>query len=184
MHYILIMEFNHLIESDVKETGTSDNTYHLYDDKATFEVEFVRSTNDAITYQFTKGKSLTCGAIKSSHIAGIHTEMHRRESITALLWGILALFLSVVMYFILDTQFLRLIGSGILVLMAIYLFVDFFKQSAGNQLVITTHHGEIRIPCGKAFSHKFAEELLRATLTEPQEKSFQGNQNGRIFIPR
>ena len=30
MHYILIMEFNHLIESDVKETGTSGNTYHLY----------------------------------------------------------------------------------------------------------------------------------------------------------
>ena len=47
MHYILIMEFNHLIESDVKETGTSGNTYHLYDDKETFEVEFVRSTNPA-----------------------------------------------------------------------------------------------------------------------------------------
>ena len=79
MHYILIMEFNHLIESDVKETGTSGNTYHLYDDNETFEVEFVRSTNDAVTYQFTKGKSLMCGAIKSSQIAGIHTEMHGRE---------------------------------------------------------------------------------------------------------
>ena len=101
MHYILIREFKHLPKHEVEKSKPQSHTLHLYDDEDTFNSEFIQASDDLLTYQFTRGKSLIFGSIKTHSISAIHSEVHKRESISGLLWGLLALILAVAMYFIL-----------------------------------------------------------------------------------
>ena len=181
MHYISKIGFNHLSETEIKQ---ATHTLSLYGASDPSRVDFIRSSQNLLTYQFTSGKSLIFGSIKTSSVTGFHSQNHKRESISGLLWCLLALVLAIAMYFILDNQILKIIGAGILAFMAVYLLFDFLKQRSGNELVITTTNGEVRIPCGRPLTAEEVHGFLTNTLQPEDEELAQYGNIGRIFTPR
>ena len=160
------------------------DTIRIESEPGNKKTSFIERRGNQICYLIREYDNSRTGTVPTKSLDSVHLEYVRRGSSPTAVWVILAAFLAIAFYFLIENKVIQILAIGMTCAMALYLLYEHYTGPMGTHIVLCTKAAEIRMKIKDNHKAEEIEDFVDSLMTIESSLPKREELKQRIFSPR